>query len=86
MRRTTIIGARGAVVPTEDLAQEDGIAPAIVETGYIPRAQSHSPRIFTENFHSRRNIPFASNNNGFDGAEATRTLVDNDAIKAISPS
>jgi len=135
----TIIGARGAVIPAEDLIKEAGIefnagdyidgvryfyadssgkmigmpfnsstpilyyniealkkagveppktweefeqiAPKIVDAGYIPLSQSHTPWIWTENFHSRHNIQFATNNNGFDGAKGTKILVNNDAIK-----
>ncbi|MEC7669306.1 MAG: extracellular solute-binding protein, partial [Pseudomonadota bacterium] len=35
----------------------------------------------TENFHSRHNLPFATNNNGYDGTD-TQILVNNDPIKA----
>ncbi len=56
-------------------------APALKEAGYIPLSQSHLPWIFTENFHSRHNLPFATNNNGYDGTD-TQILVNNDAIKA----
>ncbi|OKL44361.1 extracellular solute-binding protein [Pseudovibrio exalbescens] len=135
----TIIGAKGAVVPAEDLLNEAGaefniedyipgvryfyadangkmigmpfnsstpilyyneealekagvsapktweefeqIAPKLVEAGYIPLSQSHTPWIFAENFMSRHNLPFATNNNGYDGAEGTQILVDQDAIK-----
>ena len=57
-------------------------APALVEAGYIPLAQSHLPWIFTENFMSRHNLPFATNDNGYNGADGTKILVNNDAIKA----
>lgn len=57
-------------------------APALKEAGYTPLAQSHLPWIFTENFMSRHNLPFATNDNGYDGAEGTEILVNNDAIKA----
>jgi sn-glycerol 3-phosphate transport system substrate-binding protein len=57
-------------------------APALKDAGYIPLAQSHLPWIFTENFMSRHNLPFATNDNGYDGAEGTEILVNNDAIKA----
>jgi sn-glycerol 3-phosphate transport system substrate-binding protein len=40
-----------------------------------PLAQSHLPWIFTENFKSRHNLQFATNNNGFDGAEGTQAGV-----------
>ncbi|MEO1398209.1 MAG: extracellular solute-binding protein [Pseudomonadota bacterium] len=56
-------------------------APALKEAGYIPLSQSHLPWIFTENFMSRHNLPFATNNNGYDGVD-TEILVNNDAIKA----
>ncbi|MEO1679760.1 MAG: extracellular solute-binding protein [Pseudomonadota bacterium] len=56
-------------------------APALAEAGYIPLAQSHLPWIFTENFHSRHNLPFATNDNGYGGFD-TEILVNNDAIKA----
>ncbi|MCT9000012.1 extracellular solute-binding protein [Chelativorans intermedius] len=135
----TIIGARGAVVPVEDLLKEAGagfdindyisgvryfyadssgkmigmpfnssapimyynkaalekagveppktweefeqIAPKLKEAGYVALAQSHLPWIFTENFMSRHNLQFATNNNGYDGAADTRLLVNNDALK-----
>jgi len=57
-------------------------APALKAAGYTALAQSHLPWIFTENFMSRHNLPFATNNNGYDGTEGTKILVNNDAIKA----
>ncbi|WP_430939045.1 extracellular solute-binding protein [Rhodovulum sp. YNF3179] len=136
----TIIGAKGAVVPAEDLIQEAGvafdandyidgvryfyadsdgkmigmpfnsstpilyynvealeaagveppktweefeaIAPQIKEAGYTPLAQSHLPWIFTENFMSRHNIPFATNANGFEGVAGTEILPETAAIEA----
>jgi len=56
------------------------IAPKLKEAGYVPLAQSHLPWIFTENFKSRHNLQFATNNNGYDGAEGT-TLVFGEPIK-----
>lgn len=56
-------------------------APALKKAGYIALSQSHLPWIFTENFMSRHNLPFATNNNGYDGTD-TEILVNNDAIKA----
>ena len=56
-------------------------APALKDAGYIALSQSHLPWIFTENFMSRHNLPFATNNNGYDGND-TQILVNNDAIKA----
>lgn len=77
---TAALEAAG-VEPPKTWEEFETIAPKLVEAGYIPLAQSHTPWIFTENFHSRHNLPFATNNNGFDGAEGTKILVNNDAIK-----
>ena len=125
----TVIGAKGATIPVQDLLADNGVdfdindyigkmigmpfnsstpimyfnvqalekagvrapktweefqtvtAPALKEAGYTALSQSHLPWIFTENFHSRHNLPFATNNNGYDGTD-TQILVNNDAIKA----
>lgn len=74
--------AAAGVEPPKTWEEFESIAPAIVEAGFIPLAQSHSPWIMTENFHSRHDLPFATNNNGFDGAQGAELLVNNDAIKA----
>ncbi len=58
------------------------IAPKLKEAGYVPLAQSHLPWIFTENFMSRHNLQFATNNNGYDGSKGTQILVNNEPIKA----
>ncbi len=73
--------AKAGVEPPKTWEEFETIAPALVDAGYIPFAQSHSPWIMTENFHSRHNLPFATNNNGFDGSDGTQILVNNDAIK-----
>lgn len=56
-------------------------APALVEAGYIPLAQSHLPWIFTENFFARHNLQFASNDNGYTGMD-TEIMVNHPAIRA----
>ena len=56
-------------------------APALKEAGYVPAAQSHLPWIFTENFFSRHNIQFATEDNGY-GDGVPQLLINNDAIKA----
>lgn len=60
---------------------QDVTAPALKEAGYIPLTQSHMPWIFTENFFSRHNLPFASANNGFDSNEVTINM-DSPEIKS----
>ncbi|MEP3817204.1 MAG: extracellular solute-binding protein, partial [Nitratireductor sp.] len=57
------------------------IAPKLKQAGYIPLVQSHLTWEFTENFFSRHNLPFATNNNGYDGAEGTKLLVNTDGLK-----
>lgn len=58
----------------------EAIAPKLVEAGYIPMAQSHSPWIFAENFHSRHNIQMATANNGFDSTDV-KILYNNKDLK-----
>jgi len=60
---------------------QETTAPALEEAGYTALSQSHLPWIFTENFMSRHDLPFATNDNGYDGLD-TQILVNNDAIKA----
>jgi sn-glycerol 3-phosphate transport system substrate-binding protein len=71
----------GVTPPTTWEEFQDVTGPALREAGYIPLAQSHLPWIFTENFFSRHNLQFATNNNGYDGGE-TQILVNHPAIKA----
>lgn len=59
----------------------EAIAPKLKAAGYIPLTQSHTPWIFVENFMSRHNLPFATNDNGYEGAKGTQILVNNTAIK-----
>ena len=47
----------------------EAIAPKLVAAGYQALAQSHSPWIFSENFHSRHNIQLATANNGYDSTD-----------------
>lgn len=56
-------------------------APALKSVGYTALSQSHLPWIFTENFMSRHDLPFATNNNGYDGAEGTKILVNIEPLK-----
>jgi len=69
------------VEPPKTWEEFETVAPKLVEAGYIPMAQSHTPWIFTENFFSRHNLPFATNANGFEGSDGTEILVNSDEIK-----
>ncbi|PZX09707.1 extracellular solute-binding protein [Celeribacter halophilus] len=59
----------------------EAIAPKLKDAGYIPLVQTHLPWEMVENFHSRHNLPFATNNNGYDGAEGTEILINSDEMK-----
>lgn len=59
-------------------------APALKSAGYTALSQSHLPWVFTENFMSRHDLPFATNNNGYDGAEGTKILVISSRSKTTS--
>lgn len=71
----------GVEAPTTWEEFAEVTAPALVEAGYIPLSQSHLPWIFTENFFSRHNLQFATNDNGYTGTD-TEILVNHPAIRA----
>ena len=49
----------------------EAIAPKLKEAGYTPLVQAQLTWQFTENFFSRHNLQFASNNNGYDSVVDT---------------
>ena len=55
----------------------EAIAPKLKEAGYIPLVQSQLTWEFTENFFSRNNIQFATNNNGYDSVVDTKMQLTN---------
>lgn len=55
-------------------------AKKLKDAGFTALAQSHSPWIFAENFHSRHNIQMATANNGYDSTDA-KILYNNDHLK-----
>nr|WP_321511552.1 extracellular solute-binding protein [uncultured Celeribacter sp.] len=73
--------AAGVEAPATYEEFETTTAPALKEAGYIPLVQTHLPWEFSENFFSRHNLPFASNDNGYGGAEGTKILVNTDDFK-----
>ncbi|WP_368185038.1 extracellular solute-binding protein [Aestuariibius sp. HNIBRBA575] len=64
------LDAAGVTAPVTWEEFQTVTAPALKDAGYTPLSQSHMPWIFTENFFSRHNLQFATNNNGYDGADA----------------
>ncbi|MTI10389.1 extracellular solute-binding protein [Curvivirga aplysinae] len=59
---------------------ETKTGPALKAAGYVPLSQSHLPWIFTENFFSRHDLQFASDNNGYDSTNV-EIKVNHPAIK-----
>lgn len=53
----------------------EAAAPKLKEAGYIPLVQAQLTWQFTENFFSRNNIQFATNNNGYDSVVDTKLKV-----------
>ncbi|MFT5743123.1 MAG: sn-glycerol 3-phosphate transport system substrate-binding protein [Paracoccaceae bacterium] len=74
--------AAGVAPPVTWEEFETVTAPALKDAGYVALSQSHLPWIFVENFMSRHDLPFATNNNGYDGADGTEILVNIDPLKA----
>ncbi|MEH6633242.1 MAG: extracellular solute-binding protein [Halopseudomonas aestusnigri] len=70
----------GIANPPKTWEEFEQIAPKLKEAGYIALAQSHSPWIFSENFHSRHNIQLATGNNGYDGTDV-KILYNNPDMK-----
>ena len=66
--------------PPKTWEEFEAIAPKLKEAGYTALAQSHSPWIFSENFHSRHNIQLATGNNGYDSTDV-KILYNNDHMK-----
>lgn len=58
----------------------EAIAPKLKEAGFTALAQSHSPWILSENFHSRHNLQMATGNNGYDSTDV-KILYNNDHMK-----
>jgi sn-glycerol 3-phosphate transport system substrate-binding protein len=74
--------AAGVTAPVTWEEFETVTAPALKDAGYVALSQSHLPWIFVENFMSRHDLPFATNNNGYDGVDGTEILVNIDPLKA----
>lgn len=67
---------KAGVEPPKTWEDFEAIAPKLKEAGYVALTQSHTPWIFSENFHSRHNLQLADNNNGYD-APATKVMFNN---------
>ena len=67
--------AQAGVEAPKTWEEFEEIAPKLKEAGYVPLAQSHLPWIFVENFFSRHNLPFSTQNNGYDSAQNVELLL-----------
>ena len=70
-----ILEAAGVEIP-KTYEEFEQIAPKILEAGYTPLLQSHSPWIWTENFFSRHNLLMTDGNNGYDDVPTTTLFAD----------
>jgi len=75
-----IFAEAGLESPPTTWEEFEEMAPKLKEAGYIALAQSHSPWIMSENFHSRHNIQLATGNNGYDSTDV-KVLYNNDHMK-----
>ena len=70
----------GVANPPATWEEFEAIAPKLKDAGYTALAQSHSPWILSENFHSRHNLQLATGNNGYDSTDV-EILYNNDSMK-----
>ncbi|RVV98332.1 extracellular solute-binding protein [Mesobaculum littorinae] len=63
------------VEPPKTWEEFEEIAPALKEAGYLPMTASQLTWMMVENFKSRNNQQFATNNNGYDAIEGTEIIV-----------
>lgn len=75
-----VLEKAGIGAPPATWEEFEAMAPKIKEAGYQALAQSHSPWIFSENFHSRHNLQLATGNNGYDSTDV-KILYNNDEMK-----
>ncbi len=75
-----ILAEAGIDAPPATWEEFEAMAPKIKEAGYQALAQSHSPWIFSENFHSRHNLQLATGNNGYDTTDV-KILYNNPEMK-----
>ena len=72
--------AAGIANPPATWEEFEAMAPKLKAAGYTALAQSHSPWILSENFHSRHNIQLSTGNNGYDSTDV-KILYNNDHLK-----
>lgn len=71
--------AKAGVEAPKTWEEFEQVAPKLKDAGYIPLAASQLTWMMVENFKSRNNQQFATNNNGYDAVEGTTLIVNDDA-------
>ncbi|ANT61771.1 glycerol 3-phosphate ABC transporter substrate-binding protein [Salipiger sp. CCB-MM3] len=69
---------KAGVEPPKTWEEFEEVAPALKEAGYLPMTASQLTWMMVENFKSRNNQQFATNNNGYDGTEGTEIIVNDE--------
>lgn len=64
--------AKAGVEAPKTWEEFEAIAPKLKDAGYVPLVQAQLTWQFTENFFSRNNVQFATNNNGYDSVLDTQ--------------
>ena len=64
--------AKAGVEAPKTWEEFEAIAPKLKDAGYVPLVQAQLTWQFTENFFSRNNVQFATNNNGYDSVTDTQ--------------
>lgn len=66
------------VEPPKTWEDFEAIAPKLRDAGYIPMTASQLTWMMVENFKSRNNQQFATNNNGYDAVDGTELMVNDE--------
>lgn len=70
---------KAGVEPPKTWEDFEKVAPKLKAAGYLPLTASQLTWMMVENFKSRNNQQFATNNNGYDAIQDTKLIVNDDA-------
>ncbi|MWD28556.1 extracellular solute-binding protein [Aquicoccus sp. SCR17] len=69
---------KAGVEPPKTWEEFETVAPKLKEAGYLPLTASQLTWMMVENFKSRNNQQFATNNNGYDAIDGTEIIVNDE--------
>ncbi|WP_353476655.1 extracellular solute-binding protein (plasmid) [Salipiger sp. H15] len=69
---------KAGVEPPKTWEEFEEVAPKLKEAGYLPMTASQLTWMMVENFKSRNNQQFATNNNGYDAVDGTEIIVNDE--------